>query len=59
MCNQFFFSSASPDKFFYDKVQRAATKDLMNETQVGPVVDYSFLVSPLLLMRCFLKYFNF
>lgn len=39
--------SASPDKFFYDKVQRAATKDLMNETQVGPVVDYSFLIQNL------------
>ena len=39
-----FFSSVSPDKFFYNKVPFASTADLKNETQVGPIIEYSFLV---------------
>ncbi|XP_065053911.1 integrin alpha-8-like [Rhopilema esculentum] len=37
--------SASPENFFYDKEAIAATSDLKNETQVGPVVEYTFFVS--------------
>ena len=40
-----FLRSANPDKLFYEPTPREVTSKMVNETQVGPVINYVFTVS--------------